>query len=250
MKTSIQAAFGLILGVCLLLTAAVAVSAPTEPTPADILQQIDRIRLPQGRFEAEIVITPSKDGVLLEPGNYTVRTNGENQVLVEAKNPDQRGQKFLTTDSGIFFFAPRTKRAIRITPLQALRGQASIGDISRLHFSSDYSVTKPVSLQSACNDPACVVLELTSKSEAATYSRILLTAKRTHDDWQPVTASLFLASGKLTKTLEFGHVQAGLPPPTRYIDAINLRLETKVVFRSIKPAKFPPNMFNPRSLEQ
>lgn len=246
LKTTLQT----LLAAGCVLTSLMGQSFAAEMSPADILRQIDSVRLPQGGFEAEITITPSQDGVAQEPGKYTIRSNGGDQVLVEAKNPDQRGQKFLTTESGIFFFAPRTKRAIRMTPLQTLRGQASIGDISRLHFSSDYTVEKSATAQAGCAEPNCLVLELKVKNEAATYSRILLNVKRSNNTWQPVKASLFLASGKLTKTVEFGNSENALPPPASYIDAINTRLESKVVYQSLKPAKFPASMFNPRSLEQ
>lgn len=219
------------------------------PAPYDILRQIDQRRLPSGGFEAELVIAPFKDGDAQEPGRYVVKSNGENQVLVEARNADQRGQKFLTTSSGIFFYAPRTKRAIRMTPLQTLRGQASIGDISRLHFADDYEASTPDQLQAGCKEEGCLVLELRSKSEFATYARILLTAKRGREGYEAVSAALFLASGKQAKLVKFEPPHNNLPPAARYIDVINTRMETAVRYESIKPAKFPSSMFNPRSLE-
>jgi hypothetical protein len=219
------------------------------PLPLEILQQIDQRRLPQSGYEADVVITPSKDGQPQEPGHYVIRANGDSEVVVEAKNPDQRGQKFLTTSSGIFFYSPRSKRAIRMTPLQTLRGQASIGDISRLHFSTDYDAVKPAALQSRCSDQDCVVLELTSKNPESTYARIVLTAKHEKNGYRAVSADLYLASGKHAKTVEFGSAVGELPAPARYIDVINTRLETRVVFDSFKQAKFPSSMFNPRSLE-
>lgn len=220
-----------------------------EPSPSEVLRQIDEHRLPAGGFEAEIIIAPFKDGEAQDPGNYVVKANGNNLVLVEAKNIDQRGQKFLTTTSGIFFYAPRTKRAIRMTPLQTLRGQASIGDISRLHFADDYDASRPEALQNRCKDEGCMVLELTSKSEAATYAKIVLMAKRGPRGYDVANADLYLASGKHAKIVKFESSRNNLPPAARYIDVINKRLETTVTYQSIKPATFPASMFNPRSLE-
>jgi hypothetical protein len=231
------------------LAAHTAAGYAADLSPHDIVRQIDQRRLPSGGFEAELVIAPFKDGDAQEPGRYVVKANGDNQVLVEARNADQRGQKFLTTSSGIFFYAPRTKRAIRMTPLQTLRGQASIGDISRLHFAEDYDASRPDTVQDKCRDENCVVLELRSKSEFATYARILLTARRGREGYEAVSAELFLASGKQAKIVRFEPPQKNLPPAARYIDVINTRLETAVTYESIKPAKFPASMFNPRSLE-
>jgi hypothetical protein len=219
-------------------------------SPDEILSNIDRMRFPKGGFEANIVITPYKDGQAQNSGNYVVRTNGSNQALVEATSTDQLGQKFLTTDNGIFFYAPRTKRAIRLTPLQTLRGQASIGDISRIHFANDYSAMIAHETLDDCKAPACIALELNSKNEASTYLRILLTVHKRDKSYEPIKALLYLASGKLIKIIEYSPSTSNLPPLARYLDTINQRLETRVEYKSIRHEKFPASMFNPRSLEQ
>lgn len=224
-------------------------SMADETAPDNILRQVDQMRFPKGGFEASIIVTPIKDGQPQEPGHYIVRSNGSNQALVEAMSSDQLGQKFLTTDSGIFFYAPRTKRAIRLTPLQTLRGQASVGDISRLHFSLDYEI-EASSAKADCGGKICIELTLISKNEGSTYTRINLTVRRHASGYEPIRAELFVASGKLMKIVEFSPSQPGMPALARYIDAVNLRLQTTVVYETIRSAQFPSNMFNPRALEQ
>lgn len=90
-------------------------------------------------FEASVRATPVKNKQDQAP--YLIRSASHKPVLVEATSVDQRGQKFLVTDGGLYFYAPQSKRAIRLTPLQTLRGRASIGDLARISFEHDYSAT-------------------------------------------------------------------------------------------------------------
>lgn len=218
--------------------------------PDDILRQVDRYRMPAHSFEATVRITPSKDGQQQEPGTYIIRAAGTDQVLVEATSFDQVGQKFLTTAQGLFFYAPRTKRAIRLTPLQSLRGQASIGDISRISFESDYSVSSSALSSHFCPEKQCLDLQLNSKNSDASYAKVTLVVSKHESKYQALTAFLYVGSGKLLKIAHFEDAVKGLPPATRYIDALNPSMETRVEFEKIIAADFPSNLFNPRTLEQ
>jgi hypothetical protein len=225
-------------------------SASTEgETPEAILRAVDAVRQPLGTsFAARLVITPYRSGVAKEPGTYAVRAS-EGRVLVEALNPDQRGQKFLSTEKGLFFYAPRTRRAMRITPLQSLRGQASIGDISRISLTNDYSISS--SERHKCpEDETCVRMSLLSKSENSTYARIQLVVMREKTRWLPISAELYLISGKLSKIVTFEKPAAGLPPTARYTDAITTAQASTVEYVEVKPASFDISLFNPRTLEQ
>ena len=220
------------------------------PSAQDILRQVDRYRLPLNSFEASVRITPEQNGKEQEAGTYLIRGANHNQVLVEATSIDQRGQKFLTTDSGLFFYAPRTKRAIRLTPLQTLRGKASIGDLARISFEHDYSAVLTVLPPQSCAGNNCLALELSSKNDAATYTKITLVVSKDRGQYLPLKAMLYVASGKLLKIAKFDTASGGLPPTTHYLDPQDTSAETRVVFETITAVDFPPNTFNPRSLEQ
>lgn len=220
------------------------------PPPQEILRQVDHYRLPYASFQATVRITPLNQGQEQEAGTYVIRGANHNQALVEATSPDQRGQKFLTTDSGLFFYAPRTRRAIRLTPLQTLRGKAAIGDLARISFEHDYQASMSELPPDSCPDQSCLALTLTSKNEAATYTRITLLVSRRHGQYLPLSARLYVASGKLLKIARFEPGSAGLPPSTRYLDPQDPAQETRVVYEKIIAAEFPANTFNPRSLEQ
>jgi len=230
----------------ILMTCAASAQAST-PSAAEILQQVDQYRMPVNSFEANVRI---EAGNGQEPGTYVIRGANYNQVLVEATSVDQRGQKFLTTDSGLFFYAPRTRRAIRLTPLQTLLGKANIGDLSRIRFSHDYEAAVLDGETEGCPGKACVALELRSRNDAATYAKITLLAGRQDGHYVPLKAMLYVASGKLLKIATFDAAKGGLPLTTRYVDPQQPGEETRVVFEKLKAVEFPANMFNPRTLEQ
>jgi hypothetical protein len=96
----------------------------------------------------------------------------------------------------------------------------------------------------------CIALALSSKSEAATYTRITLQVKKQRGQYVPVKAMLYVASGKLLKVAEFDAATGGLPPVTRYFDPQLPEEETHVVYEKIKAMEFSASTFNPRSLEQ
>lgn len=218
------------------------------PSPQEILRQVDHYRLPLDSFEASVRIVPVQGGKEQEPGTYVVRGANHNQALVEATSVDQRGEKFLTTDGGIFFYAPRTRRAIRLTPLQTLRGKASIGDLARISFANDYDAA-PAEAPPGCAAD-CLALSLSSRNEAATYTRITLLVGRQRGQYVPLKAMLHVASGKLLKVAVFDAASGGLPPTTRYFDPQSPDDETRVVYEKIQAVAFPASTFNPRSLEQ
>lgn len=231
----------------LILMMAAGAAQASVPSAAEVLQQVDHYRMPVNSFEASVRI---EAGNGQEPGTYVIRGANYNQVLVEATSVEQRGQKFLTTDSGLFFYAPRTRRAIRLTPLQTLLGKANIGDLSRIRFSHDYDATVLEGDTDGCPAKSCVALELRSRNDAATYSKITLLAARQDGRYVPLKAMLYVASGKLLKVATFDSAKGGLPPTTRYADPQRPDEETRVVFEKVRAAEFPANMFNPRTLEQ
>lgn len=225
-------------------------SASDTHTAQLIVQQVDRYRMPANSFEASVRITPVQNGKEQEPGTYLIKGANHNQVLVEATSIDQRGQKFLTTDNGLFFYAPRTKRAIRLTPLQTLRGKASIGDLARISFEQDYNAIQTEVPESYCQASSCTALLLSSKNDAATYTKIILLVTKQQGRYLPLKALMHVASGKLLKVASFEAASGGLPPTTLYSDPNDPSDITRVVFEKIKAVDFPANTFNPRTLEQ
>ena len=70
--------------------------------------------------------------VLIKPGRRS---------LVLFKSPSEIGQKVLMLDDRYWLLMPKSRRPLRITPMQKLLGEASTGDVSSLTWSEDYRGT-------------------------------------------------------------------------------------------------------------
>lgn len=234
----------------LLLTPLMAWSADNT-TPEAILHKVDESRIPDTSLSVEITITPFNNQKADMPSHYTLLADTRGNSLLEAHDFEQRGQKFLSTDKGLWFYAPGTRRAIRLTPLQMLRGQASIGDISRLSLARDYTASDSVPPPGITPEDRTRWLALTAQNDTATYTRILL-AVDSHT-LQPKQAMLYVASGRLLKIVQYGPADPahqGRITTMRYTDAIDRNQQTLVQSGEIKPRTIPETVFNPRSLEE
>jgi outer membrane lipoprotein-sorting protein len=128
---------------------------------------------------------------------YRLNVNGDGRVLLESLDPGERGQKILSTPDAVWFYAPRSRRAIRVPASQRLFGEASIGDIANVRWGRDYRADGPPVLES----PNLLRLALNASSEAATYQRVNVWVRK--DDFVPVRASFALASGKVHKIASY-----------------------------------------------
>jgi hypothetical protein len=161
-----------------------------------------------------------------------------------------RGMKFLSTPQGFWMYAANTRRAMRLTPQQTLRGSASVGDISRLRFADDYASSFASPATETIDGRACWVVSLKAKSQAATYSSVLL--KVAKSDMTPVSADVFAISGKKLKTVLYGRARQigsrrGIFDAT-YVDGTNPARRTVVEMLVLEPSKAPAGMFRPEAL--
>ncbi|MEJ0023357.1 MAG: hypothetical protein WDN76_07910 [Alphaproteobacteria bacterium] len=105
-----------------------ALAYASEPSPAQIVADSDAFRLPPmsagGAVRADLRIIDGQ-GAGRRVDSVTVLTR-DTSSLAQITDGDQRGMKFLSSPAGYWLYAPNTRRAIRLTPLQLLRGQASM----------------------------------------------------------------------------------------------------------------------------
>lgn len=246
MKNFVQRTFVRSLCCMALVTCVAGARAEDSPDATRLLLRVDQTRAPElSTYIATLTIAPFDGNKAKTPVRYSVLTSQKNGAIVTCVDGDQTGQKFLATDRGFWFFAPRTHRAIRLTPSQLLRGEASVGDISRLNFSTDYMIT---GLDKGPK-PASWTLSLKAKSPNATYAKAQID---TGGDGTPLGGRFYAASGKLLKRVEFGPVVSisghQMIQKTTYIDGIDSQARTIVTYSSIKNATANAGMFTPEAL--
>lgn len=149
------------------------------------------------------VVTRQRPNRPVETRTYTVLSNADGRSLVEFTEPAERGQKILSTADAMWFYAPRTRRAIRVPPAQRLFGDASLGDIAGIRWDRDYEI---VSIDAEATDARPPAWRVTWRSlrANATYARAILWLDLS--SLAPLRGEFYLASGRLNKIARYTEV--------------------------------------------
>ena len=193
--------------ICLSLASALLVSASymapavaASYDPQALVRQADDFRQLYPNVLMQVRLTKFVGAVQDRETLLKVAVHGSEKSLIQVIEGADRGQQVLMTAEGLWVKLPRSTRAVRITPLQRMLGEASVGDIGRIRWQDDY-VARLAPDTSPGRDEATVQLELTARSELAAYPRINLTVAAR--DGCPLEATYFLKSGKALKTVSF-----------------------------------------------
>ncbi|MBN2345498.1 MAG: outer membrane lipoprotein-sorting protein [Candidatus Aminicenantes bacterium] len=213
---------------------------------ADLLAKIDRYRMLAGSFRMDVRLQDYDGETLKDEALFKGFFAGDDRSLLICDSGKDKGMKVLMKGDDMWVNLGGSKRALRITPMQRLMGEASNGDVAKVSFNRDYTGKR------LDDEGGLLKLELKAKSTGATYQRVLLYADpRTH---QPVKAEFFLLSGKHYKT---AHYQKGTVGDNRAAittmrieDKRNPRRYTLMEYLDFKPGQFPEKYFNVMYLPQ
>jgi len=179
---------------------------------------------------------------------YHVFVKSGRRSLVVFKSAGELGQKVLMLDDKFWIILPNTRRPIRITPMQKLLGEASVGDIATLTWSEDYdgTIIEHNITEQGINS---IKLDLNSTRKGTTYHRIELFLNQ--KDYFPIKANLYLKSGKLAKE---AYYENGTMNDQRrvvamtLVDLINKDQKTIVNYESMENKSIPDKFYNPAFL--
>lgn len=177
-----------------------------------------------------------------------VRENRESLVLFQSAT--EAGQKMLMLGDNYWLLMPKSRRPIRITPMQKLLGEASVGDISTLTWSDDYQASLEGEDSVQREDQSSVEtyrLALKAKTAGASYQAITLWLNRA--DASPIKAELYLHSGKLAKVAWFT-VQGDRVVEMTLLDKIQPLRRTVIEYQSVQPKRLEDKFYNPAYLIQ
>jgi hypothetical protein len=183
----------------LLLAAGAAGAAPTEPESA-WLEDVDRAR----NAFAEAVITARASqvagGKVTGSADFRIYTKGADRGLIVFHGGKNDGRKILNVGEKMWLMVPGASRALPITPNQRLLGGASVGDVARVQFAQDFTAVLRPGSENVQGKP-CRVLDLTAKSGAAPYPRVVLWFDE--KERLPCRLLFTLPSGKPAKEVTF-----------------------------------------------
>ncbi|UXI03764.1 outer membrane lipoprotein-sorting protein [Photobacterium sp. TY1-4] len=219
-----------------------------------LLQQADQYR--QGSDAAKVVsvVTLYQDGELDKRRQYHIYNRPERESLVLFQSAAEAGQKMLMLGDNYWLLMPKSRRPIRITPMQKLLGEASVGDISTLTWSQDYQgqwVADTEVVSADGTQYAAQQLALTAKTSGASYARIELWLAQ--GSAFPLKANLYLRSGKLAKQAWFTQgVLDGKPRVVAMtlLDQIQSGKKTVIEYQQIVPMTLADKFYNPAYLSR
>jgi hypothetical protein len=165
------------------------------------IAKADLLRQPEGSLELKATIATMQNGQELDSDAYAIQSDGGGNALLTMLAKDKRGQKVLSTNQGVWIYFPKTRRPIRLTPMQQLHGNASVGDILHVRWSSEYAVQSVDKDTQAVDGEPCKLIRLAAAREDAPYARIDLYVNE--GKLEPVKALLYTFGGKLLKSATF-----------------------------------------------
>jgi outer membrane lipoprotein-sorting protein len=224
---------------CLLLALGAA-----DPKADEILRRMDRsMAFDECAMRVSFSdLQPSGARREIEAEIWYAKTAGT--MIAFVSPPREKGKRILMIGDSMWMAAPRVSRPVRLSGKDAFMGTSFTNDdVMNLDKADDYVAT----LVSA--DAGGWKLELAALRRSLPYQRVVLVVGK---DYLPISQSMYLLSGELSKTIEFSDPRdygGRLRPSTlRVVDAMTSGASTTVRFLSITEqrvdrAKLSPERF-------
>ena len=243
--------FNLLQKISLLLASAVMGWSVYAQDVTTMVKNADQFRLDSDAAKVVTLVSLFEHGQLDKTRQYNVYTRKNRDSLVMFKSQVEAGQKMLMLDDNYWLVMPKSRRPIRITPMQKLLGEASVGDISTLTWSEDYQPSWISAETLMVEGQAMSVnhLNLIAVTPGASYQKIELWLDQ-NDDF-PLKANLYLRSGKLAKQAWFDKGERdGKTRVTAMtlLDQIQPAKKTLIEYQSITPMVLDEKYYNPAYL--
>ncbi len=211
-----------------------------------MLKKADSYRQNADEVKVATEIKLYKNNQLQKQRLYDVFIKPNRQSLVISRSPSEKGQKVLMLDDRFWLLLPKTKRPIRITPMQKLLGEASSGDVATMRWNEDYDAEV---MSDNGGESGTIELLLTAKRRGVSYKKIHLSLDS--NSHKPLRAELYLLSGKLAKiaTFEFGTGNTASQVTKMTLqDKIKKQQRTEIRYLSITPYQLANKYYNPAYL--
>ena len=170
------------------------------PDSEQLIRDADQFRGYPGRsFKFTLQVTHVVQGEAEQSMRLSVFVREEASLVRFEAPARDKGKAMLFKDRALWFHVPRTRKLIRITPLQRLLGDASNGDIAGTRFSDDYQAR--IVGKDMIDGEACYLLELKAIDRKVTYARLRYWISR--KDHRPLKSEHYALSGKLLKVVHY-----------------------------------------------
>jgi galactitol-specific phosphotransferase system IIB component len=230
----------------------VSFSSVAKENVEEMIRQADLYRVESSSAKVVSLVSLFENNQLDKTREYHVYTRPNRESLVVFKSQVEAGQKMLMLGDNYWLLMPKSRRPIRITPMQKLLGEASVGDISTLTWSEDYSgqlITQETLTLASGELVVTNKLQLTSTTSGASYQTINLWLNEANSF--PIKADLYLRSGKLAKQAWFGEGIRDAQPRVvsmTLLDQIQPAKKTIIEYLEIEEVELDERFYNPAYL--
>ena len=197
------------------------------------LRELDKQRMVinEGTVQVEIVSVNRRGKTTFK--KYNIFRKDKSNSLVIFAHKSEKGSLVVKEKNNLYIKTGRSSRAIRISPIQRLVGDTSIGDILEIRFEDNYKIDK-------INDNIIALKALDSKS---TYSKIKLYTKNK----KLFKADLYSYSGKKLKTIFYETIN-GFTKINRY-RFVSQKGESNVTMSNYKAFQLKNRFFKKRNIK-
>jgi outer membrane lipoprotein-sorting protein len=211
-------------------------------TAEEIIEKVDGCRKLSESFTLKVKISDYKEDQLKDEAVFMGHFEGNEKSLLICTKGKNKRMKVLMKGDNMWVSLAGSRRALRITPMQRLMGQASNGDVAKTAFSIDYA---PELVENS-REQNIIKIRLKAKRKGATYQQVMLYIDNRH--YRPIKAEFFLLSGKHCKTAfyeDFMTINQHLVVhKIRLRDAIKKERYTIMEYLDYKQAQVPEKYFN------
>lgn len=225
--------------------------AVADTDAAAIVERADRIRFPDGGFQADITITSTAPGRTPDVREYRVLNKGHDNSLVMTLSPaSERGTVLLMKETDLWVFVPSVSQPVRLPLSHKLTGQVANGDLARANFAGDYT---PTLLGTETIDGREYhKLELTAARKGVTYHRVLYWVAVS--DNRPFKAEFYSVSKRLMKTCHYQEFKeiGGAVRPSRMVmdDAVKQGEQSVMDYVAITSRELDDKVFTKEYLKK
>lgn len=198
-----------------------------------MLKDLDsqRMSIDEGSIKVSILSITKKGKETSK--NYNILRKDKSNSLVIFAHKSEKGSLVIKEKNNLYIKAGRSSRAIRISPIQRLVGDTSIGDILEIRFEENYKISK--------TEKNIIFLEALDKK--STYSKIKIYLKK----GKLFKSDLYSYSGKKLKTIFYEKVN-GFEKINRY-RFVSSKGESTATMSEYKSFKIKQRFFKKRNIK-
>ena len=197
------------------------------------LKELDaqRLQIDQGSMQVNIKSINNHNKTTLKQYNILRKDNKNSLVVFMHKS--EKGSLIVKENGNLFIKTGRSNRAIKISPIQRLVGDVSIGDILEIRFANNYIIQK--------QEKNIVYLKAISSKQ--TYAKVKIHLTKNN---KLQKAELFSYSNKKLKTVFYEYAN-GSKKINKYIFK-SLRGVSEAVIYNYQEKKLPSRLFKKRNI--